>query len=64
MTITNHTRRIQDLTEQVIKHVDNRQYEEAHEDLDFIEVRIRLAHRHIDHLQNVTDFRARPAGEE
>lgn len=62
VTITNHIRRIEDLAGQVIAHVDDRKYAEAHEDLDFIEVRVRLAHRHIDHLQNVTDFCARPAG--
>ncbi len=63
MTITNHTSRIEDLAQQVIKHVDERKYAEAHEDLDFIEVRVRLAHRHIDHLQNVTNFGTRPAGD-
>jgi len=62
MTITNHTRRIGELAAQVLKHVDDREYVEAHEDLDYIETRVRLAHRHIDHLQNVTDFCARPAG--
>lgn len=53
MTITNHIRRIEDLAEQVIAHVDNREYVEAHEDLEYIETRVRLAHEHVDHLQQV-----------
>jgi len=62
MTITNHVRRIEDLAEQVIKHVDDREYVEAHEDLDFIITRVRLAHEHVDHLQSVTPRAPVPAG--
>ncbi len=62
MTITNHIRRIEDLAEQVIAHVDDREYAEAHEDLDYIATRVRLAHEHIDHLQTVTPRVPVPAG--
>ena len=63
MTLTNHIRRIEDLAPQVIVFVDTKEYPLAHIALDDIEKSVRLAHRHIDHLQNVTDFCARPAGE-
>ncbi len=62
MTITNHLQRIEELADNVINLVDARKYPEAHCALDDIETKVRLAHRHIDHLQNVTDFCARPAG--
>jgi len=62
MTITNHTRRIEDLANDVIHFVDRREYPNAHAVLDDIEKEVRLAHRHIDHVQNVSDFCARPAG--
>jgi len=63
VTITNHTRRIEELAGSVIHYVDAREYPNAHVALDDIEKEVRLAHRHIDHLQNVTDFCARPAGD-
>jgi hypothetical protein len=34
----------------------------AHLRLDELEGKVHAARRHIDHLQNVTDFAARPAG--
>lgn len=61
MTITNHIRRIEELAGHTIVFVDAREYEQAHCALDDIEKKVRAAHRHIDHLQNVTDFAARPA---
>ncbi|MBA7636118.1 hypothetical protein ES703_43733 [subsurface metagenome] len=62
MTITNHTRRIEELAGDVIHSVDAREYPNAHCALDDIEKEVRAAHRHIDHLQNVSDFCARPEG--
>lgn len=62
VTITNHTRHIEELAGEVIHYVDAREYPNAHICLDDIEKEVRLAHRHIDHLQNVTEFCARPAG--
>lgn len=62
MTITNHTRDIEAFANDVQHHVDRHEYGRAHIVLDEIEKRVRLAHRHIYHLQNVTDFAARPAG--
>ncbi len=41
---------------------DLRDYAQAHIKLDDIEKKLRAVRRHIDHLQNVTDFAARPAG--
>lgn len=62
MTITNHIRDIETLANETIHHVDRKEYGRAHIRLDDIEKKVREAHRHIDHLQNVTDFAARPAG--
>lgn len=62
MTITNHIRRIEDLANQVIEHVDDREYEKAHCALDDIEAKCHAAHRHIDHLQQVTSDFPVPAG--
>lgn len=56
MTITNHTRQIVEIADNVIASVDKREYALAHLLLDDIEKKVREAHRHIDHLQNVTDF--------
>ena len=64
MTITNHFRRIHDLADLAIHFVDAKNYPKAHLALDDIEKKVRESHRHIDHLQNVTDFCARPAGED
>ena len=62
MTLTNNTRRIEELSGIVTTLVDSKKYEEAHCALDEIEKKVHAVHRHIDHLQNVTDFCARPAG--
>lgn len=62
VTLTNHIRNIQDLAPQVIEFADAKEYPLAHCALDEIEKEVRRVHRHIDHLQNVTDFCARPAG--
>ena len=64
MTITNHIRRIEDLANQVIEDVDDREYEKAHCALDDIEVKCHAAHRHIDHLQDVTPRSFVSAGED
>ena len=64
MTITNHIQRIETLASDVIRLVDSKDYPNAHLLLDEIEKKVRFAHRHIDHLQNVTDFCARPAGDD
>lgn len=57
VTISNHIRRIEELSEAVIAHVDSREYREAHSALDDIEARARAAHAHIDHLQSLSsDF--------
>ncbi len=62
MTITNHIRYIEEFTPLVIKWVDARKYREAHNVLNRIESKCRLAHEHIDMLQSKTDCAARPAG--
>ncbi len=62
MTLTNHTRRIETLANDVVHHVDRKEYEQAHCCLDDIEKKVHAARRHIDHVQNVSDFAARPAG--
>lgn len=54
MTITNHIRRIEDLANQVIEHVDAREYQKAHSALDDISCKVQAAHEHLDHLQTVT----------
>ena len=63
VTITNHIRRIEDLAEQVIENVDDREYGKAHCALDDITNKVRLAHEHIDHLQDVTPRIPVPAGD-
>jgi len=62
MTITNHAQRIEQLAGDVVRHADDRAYHQAHSALDDIEIKCRLIHRHIDHLQNVSEFAARPPG--
>ncbi len=62
MTLTNHTRRIEELTGDVVYHVDAREYPKAHLVLDEMQSKLFALRRHIEHLQNVTDFAARPAG--
>lgn len=62
MTITNHTRKIEELSGDVIHYVDAREYPNAHCALDDIEKEIRAAHRHIDNLQRKTDSAFKPEG--
>lgn len=62
MTITNHIRRIEDLAELVLMHVDDREYGKAHLALVDIEIRTRLAQEHVDHLQQVTPRELVPVG--
>lgn len=64
MTITNHIRRIGELAGDVLRLVDVKDYANAHLLLDELEGEVQAARRHIDNLQNVTDFCARPAGED
>jgi len=63
MTITNHVRRIQELSHEVILHVDGKAYGAAHCFLHDIEKEVHLAHEHIDHLQSVTAYANRPPGD-
>ncbi len=63
MTITNHLQRIDELTIMVIGHVDARDYPSAHSALDDIELRARLAHEHVDHLQLIAERTFTPAEE-
>ena len=62
VTLTNHCSRIQELAHQVTSHADQRNYPVAHSALDDIEKKVHEIRRHLDHLQNVLDFCARPAG--
>ena len=64
VTLTNHVQNIELLAGSVLAHADAREYELAHVALDDIEKKVQAIRRHIDHLQNVTDFCARPAGED
>jgi len=63
MTLTNHIRIIQNLTETVISYSDGREYEKAHCAVDDIESKCRKLHRHIDQLQLITPRVPRPAGD-
>ena len=56
MTLTDNTRRIEALSNDVVHHVDRREYGEAHIVLDDIEKKVREVRRHIDHLQFVQYF--------
>ncbi|MBA7485123.1 hypothetical protein ES707_20658 [subsurface metagenome] len=62
MTLTNHIQAIETSAQLALKHCDEKKYPQAHLDLDVIESKVRIVRTHIDHLQNVTDFSARPAG--
>jgi len=64
VTFTNHIQRIEVLANQALQHVDRKEYETAHLILDDLEKKVHQVHRHIDHLQNVRDFCARPAGDD
>jgi len=63
MTITNHIRRIEELSGHVLVFVDAREYEQAHCALDDIEKEVRLSHEHIDNLQLVKTRVLASAGE-
>lgn len=60
MTITNQTKCIAELADQIQGIIDSREYELAHSVLDDIETKARLAHRHIDNLQLKADCNDRP----
>jgi len=62
VTLTNNIERIKVLANDVVMHVDRKEYERAQIILDEIEKKGHEVHRHIAHLQNVRDFCARPAG--
>lgn len=62
MTLTNHTRRICELAGHVQGYADTRHYEEAHEALDEIVIKVCKLHRHIDNLQKVNEPFPVPAG--
>ncbi|MBA7522338.1 hypothetical protein ES705_14456 [subsurface metagenome] len=62
MTLTNNIRNIEELGNFVIQYSDAKEYEHAHCALDDIEKKVQAIRRHLDHLQNVSDFCARPAG--
>jgi len=63
VTLTNNTKRIEELSGAFTILVDNKKYEEAHIVLDEIQSKVHALRRHIEHLQNVTDFCSRPARE-
>ena len=63
MTLTNNTKRIEEFAGVVTILCDKRKYAEAHCALDDIEKLVHQTRRHIEHLQNVADFCARPAGD-
>jgi len=63
VTLTNHTKRIDELTGAFTILVDNKKYEDAHIVLDEIQSKVQSLRRHIDNLQNITRFTVRPAGE-
>jgi len=64
VTLTNNLERIEVLANTVLQLVDAKEYQQAHLILDMLEGRVQVVRRHIEHLQNVTDFAARPAGDE
>lgn len=64
MTLTNNISGIQTLAYEIQQHVDRKEYDRAHLVLDDIEKKVQEVRRHVDHLQNVRDFCARPAGED
>jgi len=62
VTLTNHARDIETFANDVVHHVDRKEYGRAHIVLDDIEKKVRTLHRHIDRLQNIGLFAERPAG--
>lgn len=63
VTLTNHIKRMDELTIDIVRLVDCKDYPNAHLLLDELESKVNCVRRHIDHLQNVTDFCARPSGD-
>ena len=64
MTLTNNTKRIEELAGAVTILIDNKQYEQAHIAIDELQSKVHALRRHVEHLQNVSDFCARPSGED
>jgi len=62
VTLSNHTKRIEELAGIVTTLCDSRKYEEAHCALDDIEAKVHALRRHVDDLQEITRHRARLAG--
>ncbi|MBA7475209.1 hypothetical protein ES707_10575 [subsurface metagenome] len=63
MTLTNHTRRIEELAGDVARFADAREYEKAHCAIDDIESKCHKLRRHIEQLQWITPRVPGPAGE-
>ena len=62
VTLTNHTRRIEELAGDVIHFTDAREYEKAHCAIDDIESKCHKLRRHIEQLQRITPRVPGPAG--
>lgn len=63
MTITNHIRNIQNFADLLIENIDERKYRHAHHIINAIECEARLAHEHVDKLQNVSSYSDLPRKE-
>lgn len=63
MTLTNHTRRIEELAGDVVRFADAREYENAHLALDTIVMKVQELRRYIEHLQWMAPRVPGPAGE-
>ena len=63
MTLTNHTRRIEELAGQVQGFADTREYEKAQCAIDDIESKCHKLRRHIEQLQWMAPRVPGPAGE-
>jgi len=61
VTLTNNTKRIEELAGAVTVLCDNRKYEEAHCALDDIEAKVHALRRHVDNLQEIQRRQAEPA---
>jgi len=53
VTLTNNTRRIEELAGVVTTLVDSKKFEEAHCALDDIEAKVQALRRHVDNLQDI-----------
>lgn len=62
MTLSNNVKQIYELTGMVEYHCDEREYEQAHCALDDIEAKVHALRRHVDTLQLMNIYAARPAG--